>query len=335
MISKVSAFFSLVDAGLVREGVLADDRLVVLHREARDVRHLAADRHDLGGVDAGAVRHDVVAHAHRHHHLFQRGVAGALAQAVDRALDLPGAGLDGGQAVRRRHAEVVVAVRRPDDLVRAWHLFTQHPDQLGAFLGRGVADGVGDVDRRGAGLDGDLEDPPEVVVLGPGGVHRRPLHVVAEVAGVGDGLVDPLGHLVLVQRGDVAVQRRGADEGVDARASGVLHRLPAAVDVAVMGAGQAADDGVLGQAGDLADRLEIALGGDREARLDDVDAHLVEHLGDLQLLVQRHRGAGRLLAVAQGRVEDQDAVLARVGSIGHIGFLVAGFLGGRRGRGLL
>ncbi len=63
------------------------------------------------------------------------------------------------------------------------------------------------------------------------------------------------------------------------------------------------------------DRLEIALGGDREARLDDVDAHLVEQLGDLELLVVGHRGAGRLLAVAQRRVEDHDAVL--LGSVGH------------------
>jgi hypothetical protein len=68
--------------------------------------------HDLGGVDAGLVGHDVGAHPHRHHHLLERGVARALAEAVDRALDLPRAGLDGGQRVGRRHAEVVVAVGR-------------------------------------------------------------------------------------------------------------------------------------------------------------------------------------------------------------------------------
>ena len=57
------------------------------------------------------------------------------------------------------------------------------------------------------------------------------------------------------------------------------------------------------------DRLEIAVGGDREAGLDDVDAHLVEEFGDLHLLGERHRRAGRLLAVAQGGVENDDAVL--------------------------
>ena len=85
------------------------------------------------------------------------------------------------------------------------------------------------------------------------------------------------------------------------------------------GAREPGDDGVLDAPGDLADRLEIALRGDREARLDDVDAHLVEELGDLELLLEGHGGAGALLAVAQGGVEDQDAVLGGAvwAAVGH------------------
>ena len=70
-----------------------------------------------------------------------------------------------------------------------------------------------------------------------------------------------------------------------------------------------ADHRVLGARRDLVDGGEIALRGDREAGLDDVDAHVVEQLGDLELLVVGHGGAGALLAVAQGGVEDDDAVL--------------------------
>ena len=44
--------------------------------------------------------------------------------------------------------------------------------------------------------------------------------------------------------------------------------------------------------------------GDREPGLDDVDAEARELLGDLELLADVERDAGRLLAVAQGRVED-------------------------------
>ena len=91
-------------------------------------------------------------------------------------------------------------------------------------------------------------------------------------------------------------------------------RFGGAVDVVGAGARQAADHGALDPLGDLRHRLEVAVGGDREAGLDDVDAHLVEELGDLELLFERHRRAGRLLAVAERGVEDDDAVLVLAGA---------------------
>src|SRR4029078_3769818 len=45
--------------------------------------------------------------------------------------------------------------------------------------------------------------------------------------------------------------------------------------------------------------------------MDDVAAHLVEELRYLELFGQGHGCAGRLLAIAQCRVEDYDAVLVR------------------------
>ena len=76
-------------------------------------------------------------------------------------------------------------------------------------------------------------------------------------------------------------------------------------------------DRVLGALGDLVHGGEIALRGDRKAGLDDVDAHLVEQLGDLELLLVGHGGARALLAVAQGGVEDDDAVLLGLRWRGH------------------
>ena len=95
---------------------------------------------------------------------------------------------------------------------------------------------------------------------------------------------------------------------MDAGLARVAHRFAGAGDVGGDGAGEAGDDGVLRALGDERDGLEIAVRGDREAGLDDVDAHGVEQLGDLQLLLEGHGRAGALLAVAQGGVEDQDAV---------------------------
>src|SRR4029078_3318678 len=113
--------------------------------------------------------------------------------------------------------------------------------------------------------------------------------------------------------------RRGVEDGVDARALRRPDRLGAAVDVLEGGAAEPADHRVLGAGRDLVDGGEIAFRGDREAGLDDVDAHVVEQFGDLELLVVGHGGAGALLAVAQGGVEDDDAVLVglRGGSHGN------------------
>ena len=44
----------------------------------------------------------------RHDDLFQRGIAGPLAQSVNRHVDTAGARQHGGQRVRRGHAQIVV-----------------------------------------------------------------------------------------------------------------------------------------------------------------------------------------------------------------------------------
>ena len=66
-------------------------------------------------------RQAIAAHVQRHHDLFERGVAGALADAVDRALDLPRAALHRRQRVGDGQAEVVVAVRAEHHLVGVRH----------------------------------------------------------------------------------------------------------------------------------------------------------------------------------------------------------------------
>src|SRR3954468_22939887 len=73
-------------------------------------------------------------------------------------------------------------------------------------------------------------------------------------------------------------------------------------------AGEPGDHGAVDLAGDRLHGLEVARRGDREAGFDDVDAQARELVGDLELLLRVERDAGRLLAVAQRRVEDDDPV---------------------------
>ncbi len=95
--------------------LLADDRLVGLDQEAGQVADQPRCRADLLGLDAaGAAVELGRPRAQRHDHLFQRGVAGSLTEAVDGHFDLARTGLDGGERVGRGEAEVVVAMDADD-----------------------------------------------------------------------------------------------------------------------------------------------------------------------------------------------------------------------------
>src|SRR5262249_22267237 len=99
---------------------------------------------------------------------------------------------------------------------------------------------------------------------------------------------------------------RGGEEDVDAGASSWPEGGPGAFDVAGDRTGQPGNNRAPHRFGDGADRVEVAFGRNREAGLDDVDAEPFELAGHAQLGGHRHAEAGRLLAVAQGGVEDAD-----------------------------
>ena len=220
-------------------------------------------------------------------------------------------------------AASVLAVARPRSLWQ-WTLTVacvadQRDDALDQRpeLGRdGVADGVGDVDRRRAGLDDRLVDLEQVVEVGARGVLGRELdlgvapELLAPVADPADRLgerrlaIDP----ELVLEVDVA----GRDEHVEVGPLGDADRLDRALRVAVLAAGEGRDgDPAAGLLGDPADGLEVARRGGREAGLDDVDLEPRQLARDVELLGGGQAGAGCLLAVAQGGVEDADAARRR------------------------
>ncbi len=108
----------------------------------------------------------------------------------------------------------------------------------------------------------------------------------------------------LVLEVDVA----GRDEDMEMRPLGDLDRLDRPLRIAVLAAGERGDrDPAARLLGDPADRLEVARGRGREAGLDDVDLEPRQLASDVELLGSGQPGARRLLAVAQGRVEDTDA----------------------------
>ena len=101
----------------------------------------------------------------------------------------------------------------------------------------------------------------------------------------------------------------GGEEDVDARRLAALQRLGGAARCRGRWRAPASRPSSPRIAWAIAlHRLEVAVRRRGEAGLDHVDLEPLELARDAQLLVLGHRGAGRLLAVAQGGVEDDQAV---------------------------
>jgi hypothetical protein len=219
-------------------------------------------------------------------------------------------------------------MNREDCLVGIDHPLAQGLDQCTELMRDVVAHGVRDVDRARTRIDRRLQDPAQEVDLRAPRVFRRELHVVRiaqRPTHRRDRLLQDLvgGHVELLLHMD----RRGRDEGVDAPGVGPGQRLPSAVDVLVERPGQCADPAVLNDRRDCLDALEVALAGDRESGLDHVHLELLECLGDAHLLVPGHGRAGRLLAVAQRGVEDDQMVSVAHEAVSGDGGAGAGPLG--------
>jgi len=109
---------------------------------------------------------------------------------------------------------------------------------------------------------------------------------------------------------------------------GRLDRLGTAVDVVEAGAGKPAHDRLARALANFLHGGEIASEAMGKPAAMTSTAHLVEHLGDIQLLLVVMVAPGQLLAVAQGGIENDDAVRFGLGVTDMM--LVLSFDGPRR-----
>ena len=90
----------------------------------------------------------------RHHNFFERCIARAFANAVDGHFSLTRARLNSSQRIRGCHAEIIMAMHRNGNaIVHAGRVPDNTIDQFEIFIGRGVANRVGNVKRCRARLD--------------------------------------------------------------------------------------------------------------------------------------------------------------------------------------
>ena len=130
------------------KGIRSDHCFIGLYRKAGDLRHQFGSRDDLCTVDTDSQIEIILAGTQRHHYLFQRCITCALTQTIDGAFDLACAAYHHtGQRIRHGHAEIVVAVHRPDRLIGIGYAFAQRLKHIAVQLGHTITYGVSEVDR--------------------------------------------------------------------------------------------------------------------------------------------------------------------------------------------
>ena len=174
----------------------------------------------------------------------------------------------------------------------------------GDLARRRVAHRIRQIHRGGAGGDDGLDDAAHVVEIRARGVFERELHVLAAPARIFHRFHRPLERL-LARHAQLVLQMQVArgEERVDARTHRALHRLVGRVDILLERPAERRHDRRLHRLGNAPDALEIARRGDGEARLEHVHAQPFELLRHAHLLLDVHRVARRLFAVAQRRIE--------------------------------
>ena len=195
-------------------------------------------------------------------------------------------------------------MRADDALIYAGHVGFELSNNPAVLVRHDVADGIGYIQGRRAGLDYRGQYLDQERHLAAAGVFRRKLDVIDEALGILDGLDGHFQDLCgLFLELVFHVHRRGRNERVDALLLGRGYGLAGGLDIALISPRQAGDNGSSHLLGYEFARLELDLRGDRKAGLNDIDAQNRQLLGNFELLRYRQRCARRLLAIAQGRIE--------------------------------
>ena len=204
-----------------------------------------------------------------------------------------------------------MAVNREDRLVGVGDALDQLTNGVAVFVRHRIAHGIGDVDGAGTGVDHLLDDAAHEIQLGAAGIFQRELHVADQIARPLDRTHGVFHHLIRLHLQLVLhVDRRGRNKGMDTTGGGIFQRFTGTVDIGIQGSGQGADGALLDGIGNRFNRFEVTGAGDGKARFDHIHAQLFQLFGDAQLLILGHRRAGALLAVTQGGIKNNNAIVA-------------------------
>ena len=111
-----------MDARLMGKGVVPHDGFIDGDGNPSNLGQQTRGGIDLLGDHIGFHAKQVFSCLKGHHHFFQRSIAGPFSDTVNRALYLPGPIRHGSQRVCHRQSEIVMTVRTPGHLIRAFRV---------------------------------------------------------------------------------------------------------------------------------------------------------------------------------------------------------------------
>ena len=264
----------------------------------------------MRSVNAGFQTEQIMPYFQRHHDFFQAGIARTFAQTVDGAFDLACARLNRRQRIGHRHAQIVVAVARPDDFTAVRHAVDDGADAFIPRRGNRIAHGIGNVDGGGARFDNGRENLHQEIVFGTHGVFGGKFHVIGIFFGDFHRFHRGFHHLLRLHFQLVFhVDGAGGDEGVDAAFGCRGKRFACFADVVFHRAAQRADGGIFHGFGDFVHGFPVAFASGGKTRFNHVYTQFFQLARQTQLFFFGHGCAGRLFAVAHGGVEYDDAVV--------------------------
>ena len=203
-----------------------------------------------------------------------------------------------------------MAVGRENRLVTVGHPCHDGTEQGAEFIGHGIADGIRDVDGARPGGNCRFNGAAEEIDVAARAVLARPLHISAQVPRQAHTVGNRFQHLLgLHPQLILHMQRAGGNKGMNAGMRSTLEGLGSAGNITLLRAGKATNAGITDGCGNALDGFKIAVGGSGEPRFDHIDPHAFKGAGDADFFLKRHAGAGRLFAIAQGCIKNDDLLL--------------------------
>ncbi len=300
----------LMNPGLMSERVLSHNGLVSLHLHPGDRRHQVTGRIQPIGIHIRLTAVIVGPRFDRHHDLFQRGVARTFAQSVDRAFNLTSSGFDRRQTVGHGQSQIVVTVSTDDRTIDIRHILSEIRNHSVVVTGCGITHRIRDIDCRGTGRNGAFHHFAQEVEFCASRVFRREFNVVAKLLCLLDRPHRAFDNLVLVHlQLEFPMDGTGGQEHVDSSLFGVNQRFLRPLNIVVQTAGQSADGGPISISPcDFRDSFKVSGRSDRKSGFDHIHSQFHQRTSHLQLFAGVHAATGRLFAITQRGIKNDDPV---------------------------